>query len=148
MNVLCALLFVLALVLLVTGFMLLRFARRARSIRGAVLAEAKVIEIARYVPLDKDAGDRKEKTEKREQFCPIFEMTHENKIMQFRGAPAPGKPQWIAGETTRLLYSPEEGTAVEWEKVRVSLWIGRAFTILGLCIAAAALILKLSDILF
>lgn len=142
MNVLYALLYVLALVLLVTGVILLRFVRRVRSMKGAVQIEAKVAEIARFLPHEAQGSGAK--AVKREQYCPIYEASYENMSLQFRGEPSPNEKQWSLGEPVRLLYSPVEGTAVEWSKVSISRIIGFSFGGLGLTIAVVAMILHIS----
>lgn len=141
MNVLYALLYVLALVLLVTGFILLRFVRRVRSMKGAILIEAKVVEIARFMP--HEAEGTSAKAAKLDQYCPIYEALYENKSLRFRGEPSPNKTQWTVGEPVRLLYSPVEETAVEWSRVSISRIIGFSFGGLGLTIAVVALILQI-----
>lgn len=134
------LLYLLAGILVVNGFVLLVNTRRRLRAAGAIPVNASVVELreAEGSPLDAAQGPP--------PLLPVFEFTYEGETVRLMGA-WDGKrsrlPRWQVGETVRLLYDPSEGTAMDWDTLRFSRGAGFGFLGFGVFIAVAAVAVQL-----
>jgi hypothetical protein len=132
MTVLFIMLYVLSAGMIANGVVLIAHTRKLRTSDGCEVVEATVCEVRRYDKSENLPGMRQS------GFYPVFELEHMGSARHFMGRVSRNGSRWLPGQTVKLLYTPEKGTAVEYDSVALSRITGIVFVVLGCILAAGA----------